>query len=209
MSEIEKKEVEETEEVDETTEETETDPEVTEEETEEKSKEPKTESPEAKLARLERQAKQLRKKLGVEEKAEPKKAKKSDDIDYAQEAYLIAQGIKEADERELVRERMEDTGKSLKEIIESKSFQRDVKELRDERAVKLATPSSSRRSSVSAKDTVDYWKAKIDAGQATLLDVSDIKLRRQIVNSRLAKEKDINHFTDNPFGTIDIGLPKR
>lgn len=201
--EIEQKEVEETkEEVDTESEETETDSGV-EKEAEEESKESK-ESPEAKRARLERQLKQHNKKYGFETEKPKASKNKSEDIDYAQEAYLIAHGIKEADEREIVIERMADTGKSMKEVIESKSFQRDVKELRDEKVLKAATPSSSRRSGTSAKDTVEYWKAKIDAGQATLLDIPDVKLRRQIVNSRMSKEKDVNHFTSNPFGTIDI-----
>ena len=197
-----KKGVEETEEVEETTEETETDSEET-EEAEVKPEAPK-ESNEAKLARLERQAKQLRKKLGVEEKPEVKKAKKSEDIDYAQEAFLIAHGVKEADEIDLIRERMADTGKSLKEVLGNTTMQKDLKELRDGKAVKAALPSSVKRSGNAPRDTVEYWKAKIDAGQATLLDIPDIKLRRQIVNSRMAKEKDVDHFTDNPFGTIDI-----
>ncbi len=174
--------------------------------TEEKS-EIVVESPEAKRSRLERQLKQHNKKYGFEAEVKPKskvESKKSDETDYAQEAYLIAQGIKEADERELVRERMANTGKSLKETVENKYTQQDLEELRSAKAVKIATPSGSKRSGASASDTVDYWRAKIDAGKATLLDIPDVKLRRQIVNSRLAKEKDVDHFTDNPFGTIDI-----
>lgn len=133
-----------------------------------------------------------------------KKAAKSADIDYAQEAYLIANGIREAEERELLNDRVANTGKSLKEVLENKYFQQDLADLRTAKATKLATPSSSNRSNTSPRDTVDYWKAKIDAGQATLLDIPDIKLRRQIVNSKMATIKDVNHFTNNPFGTIDI-----
>src|SRR3990167_3393387 len=161
------------------------------------------EVPEAKLARLERQAKQLRKKLGVAE-PESKKAKKSDEIDYAQQAFLAAYGIKEADERELLDDRMVNTGKSLKEVIEDKYFKQDLQELRSAKVTKLATPASSNRSGTSARDTVDYWRAKIDSGAATLFDIPDIKLRRQIVNSKMQQAKDVNHFTNNPFGTVDI-----
>jgi len=136
----------------------------------------------------------------VEKKEEPK----TNETDLAQEAYLIANGIKEDDERELVIKRMADTGKSLKEIVNNKYLQEDLKDLRDAKAVKNATPSNSNRSGTPATNTVDYWKAKIDAGKASLLDVPDVKLRRDIVNSKLTKEKDVDHFTDNPFGTIDI-----
>src|SRR3990167_6134838 len=127
---------------------------------------------------------------------EKKEAKKSDDIDYAQEAYLVAKGIAEVDEKELLIERMRDTGKSLKDVVENKYFQQDLQELRSAKATKLAIPSSSNRSGTSARDTVDYWSAKIESGKATLLDIPDIKLRRQIVNSKLTQSKNVNHFTD-------------
>lgn len=143
-------------------------------------------------------------KLKNTEATVEKKAAKSADIDYAQEAYLVANGIREADERELLNDRVSNTGKSLKDVLENKYFQQDLADLRTAKATKLATPSSSNRSSTSPRDTVDYWKTKIDAGQATLLDIPDIKLRRQIVNSKMSTIKDVNHFTSNPFGTIDI-----
>lgn len=143
-------------------------------------------------------------KLKEKPEANPAKDAKTDGIDYAQEAYLIAQGIREADERELLTDRMKNTGKSLKEVLENKYFQQDLEGLRSDKATKLATPSSNNRSSTSVRDTIDYWKTKIDAGKATLLDIPDVKLRRDIVNSRLNQEKNVGHFTNNPFGTMDI-----
>lgn len=133
-----------------------------------------------------------------------KKEAKTDGIDYAQEAYLLAHGIREADEREMIEDRMKQTGKSLKEVMENKYFQQDLEGLRADKATKLAIPTNTNRSNPSTRDTVDYWKTKIEAGKATLLDIPDIKLRRQVVNSRLEKETSGSHFTDNPFGTIDI-----
>lgn len=132
--------------------------------------------------------------------AQPKPA----DIDYAFEAYLIANNIKEADEVELLKQRMDGSGKTAKEILGNKYFHEELKELRDSKAVKNAIPSDSRRTNPSAKDTVDYWKSKIDSGSATLMDVPDMKLRREIVNSRINATKNVNHFTDNPFGDLSI-----
>lgn len=182
-----------------------TETETTAEDTSEKEEKPQ-ESLEARKSRLERQLNQVNKKLGVDSQEKPKsKSKtKSDDIDYAQEAYLTAKGISEADEIELVKERMVETGKSLKEVVENKYLQQDLKELREAKSTKLAMPTSSKRSSTSARDTVEYWNSKIASGNATLLDIPDVKLRRQVVNSKLASSKSGNHFTNNPFGTMDI-----
>jgi len=54
------------------------------------------------------------KKASVEEK------EKTDKTDLALEAYLIANGIKEPEERELFNERLSATGKTPKEVIENK-----------------------------------------------------------------------------------------
>lgn len=154
-------------------------------------------------------AKVKEKLASVKPEPEPKpqdkvENKKSDDTDYAQEAFLVAHGIKEADEKELLKERMTATGQSLKEVLGNKYFQQDLEGLREAKAVKVAVPSGQNRSGSSVRDTVDYWKAKIASGKATLLDIPDVQLRRDIVNSNLKQAKDVNHFTTNPFGTIDI-----
>lgn len=162
---------------------------------------PQKESDESRRGRLQRELTKLNKKLGIENESKSSKSKKSDGIDYAQEAYLLANGIKEADEIELVQERMSNTGKSLKEVLASKYLQEDLKELRDAKSVKEALPSSSKRSNTSARNTVEYWIGKLDSDKnASLLDIPDVKLRRQVVNARLQKKKDVNHFTDNPLG---------
>src|SRR3990167_4022134 len=51
-------------------------------------------------------------------------------------------------------------------IIGNKYFQQDLKELRDAKIVKAALPSDSRRSGNPARDTIEYWQAKIDGGAA-------------------------------------------
>jgi len=186
--------------------ETETNTEVV--ETEESTDSPETkvekpkESDEARRGRLQREVTRLNKKLGIEDKPKEPEAKKSEDVDYAQEAYLLANNIKEADEIELAKERMVETGKSLKEVVGNKYFQQDLKDLREAKSVKEALPTSSKRSSTSARDTVEYWRTKIanSKGTVTLLDIPDVKLRRQVLNAGLQTIKETNHFTDNPLG---------
>lgn len=163
----------------------------------EKKIEKKEESPEARKARLERQLKQLEKKNpDLFKKTEKKTSKKSDDFDYGEKAYLIANGIKEADEMEFVKDVMKETGKSLDAVVGSKFFQAELKERREDKATADATPKGSKRSGQSAANTVEYWIAK---GELPPKDQRE--LRQKVVNARISKESNKSMFTDNPVAS--------
>lgn len=147
-----------------------------------------TETPEAKRARLKRQLEQLEKKH-PELSEKPKSSKKSDELDYGQEAFLIANGIKGDDESSLVKDIMANTGKNLKEVINSKYFQAELKEMRDLRATAEAIPQGKNRNGQSAQSTVDYWIAK-----GELPPASEVDLRRKVVNARIERESKKNVF---------------
>ena len=137
-----------------------------------------------------RELKKLGKKLGIE--PEPKsKRTKSDDLDYGQKAFLVANGIKGADETTLVKEIMSDTGKSLDEVLESKHFQGTLKDLRDARVSSEAIPKGTKRSSSSSVDDVDFWIAKDELPPDTY---ENRKLRTDIVNKKIAIEKGKSVF---------------
>ena len=174
--------------VEETTEEVVEEAEETTEESE--SREKSQESPEAKKARLERQLKQLGKKnpeLFGEKKT--KASKKPTGLDYGQKAFLLANEIKGAEETSLVNQFMQETGKDLEGVIESKYFQSELKELRELGATANANPNGSNRSAQSAQDTVEYWVAKGELPPAT-----DVQLRRDVVNARLKKTDNKGTF---------------
>jgi len=155
------------------------------------------ETPEARKARLERQLKQLEKKNpDLFKKTEKKTSKKSDDFDYGEKAYLIANGIKEADEMEFVKDVMKETGKSLDAVVGSKFFQAELKERREDKATADATPKGSKRSGQSAANTVEYWIAK---GELPPKDQRE--LRQKVVNARITKESNKSMFTDNPVAS--------
>jgi hypothetical protein len=122
-------------------------------------------------------------------KVEPK----SDNLDYGQKAFLIANGVKEADEIGLVKDIMANTGKSLDDVMASKYFQAELKELRDAKVVAEAVPSGSKRTGQSSKSTVEYWIAK-----GELPPVAERELRQQVVNARIKTEKGGSIFTENP-----------
>lgn len=139
------------------------------------------ESLEDRKARLERQLHQTNKKLGLDVKKPEKKSSESDGLDYGQKAYLIANGIKDSAELKLVNEIMSDTGKSLEQVLDSRFFQAELKEMRELQATSNATP-KGKRSTGTGQDSVDYWIAK-----GELPPASEVQLRRDVVNARLKK----------------------
>lgn len=172
-----------------------------EEKPEDKSEGRSKETPEARLARMERQTAQLRKKLGVEPKEEKTETKsnKSEDFDYAQKAYLVANGIKGKKEQELVQEFIRNTGKSLDDVVESKFFQAELKELREADASANAVPKGSKRSASSPRDSVDYWLAKDELPENT---PENMELRRQVVNARYKRETSGSKFASSTTGGV-------
>lgn len=169
----------------------------------EKPQEKRKFTPEEQLAIHERYAKKLRKQLGKdtdEPKVEAKeKAPKSGDLDYGQKAFLLAAGIKGEEERNLVTEFMANTGKSLDEIVDSKYFQNELKELRDSKASSDAVPKGSKRSGTSSRDSVDYWLAKGELPENT---PENQELRRKVVNARYEKETSGSKFSSSSTGSV-------
>lgn len=158
-------------------------------------------TPSEKLAFFKRRQEQLLKQhpelreedKSKEDKSSKKSSKKSEEFDYSEKAFLIANGIKESDEVDLVKAIMTDTGKSLDDVLESKYFQAELKEIRDVKITTNAIPSGSKRTGQSAQNTVEYWIAKNELPPA-----DQRELRQKVVNERIKKEKVGNVFTNNP-----------
>lgn len=124
-----------------------------------------------------------------------KKSKSKGELDYAQKAFLIANGIKGTEEQELVLDVMSATGKDLDEVVENKYFINDLKDLREAKAVNEATPPSSGRSPTSSpKSEVGYWVAK-----GEMPPVDQPKLRQEFVQARMKAQTDGNPFSSNPI----------
>ena len=156
--------------------------------------------PEVKLAkakaiasRYAKQAERLERDLGIEK---PKQeAKQSGELDYGQKAFLIANGIKNAEEIELVKKVQSTTGKSLEEILESKYFKADLKDLRDKDEVEEALPKGTKRSGGTSKDSVEYW---VNTPPEKFSAVPD-HLKREVLAKQLDLRKNGNKFTSRPY----------
>lgn len=128
-------------------------------------------------------------------KPEAQVEKQSKELDYGQKAFLIANEIKGKEEHDFVLEVMNDSGKSLDEVIESPYFKAGLEEKRQAKATEEAVPQGTRRASSSAKDSVDYWIAK-----GELPPIDQPKLRMEVVNAKHTQAKNEGEFTDVPVG---------
>lgn len=128
-------------------------------------------------------------KVKVKKELEDEKKKGLDRVDRY---FLRGEGIKTEDEIKLVEEVMSETGKSAEQVVDLKYFQTQLKELRDAKETKEATPSGSKRSGQNSTSDVDYWLAK--GG----LPKDNPELARKVVNARMKKTTKDNQFSDTP-----------
>lgn len=121
---------------------------------------------------------------------EPQKISKEEGFDYAELSYLEVKGVSEED-HEYVLETIKDSGKSLKDLLGSKWFQSDLKERRESRVSKNAIPSGTKRSTSSARDSVEYYANK---------PFSEVpkELKRDVLAARKKTASSANKFTDTP-----------
>lgn len=145
---------------------------------------------ESEAAKWKRIAQQRHKKLSSE-KSPDSTLPKPGELDYAQKAFLRAEGIRSEEETSLVQSWLKNTGKPLDEIVDSKYFQAELKDLRDAQKSKEATPKGSGRDS-SAHDQVSYLLAKVEAGEMELNDIQDYDTRVKVLEARKAKHADSN-----------------
>ena len=140
-------------------------------------------------------AKRFKTKLEKDKQAKPE-AKEPEKIekkgfDFAEKAFLKSSGI-QSNEYEFVEEVMKSTGKSLDDVLESKYFQAELKEQREESESKKAIPPTSKRSGGSAVDSVEYWIAK-----GELPPKEQTQLRRDVVNAKIKRANQASKFSDN------------
>jgi hypothetical protein len=146
---------------------------------------------EQKLGILKRQVARIEKDLGIthEEPAQAVSQTNKQSFDRADKAFLKASGIK-SDEYDIVLEAMQNTGKDLEAVLDSKWFQVALRDQRDAQAVKEAIPSGSKRTSSPARDQMDYWVDK---------PFSEVpkEMRSKVLQEKRARANRSN-FTDLP-----------
>lgn len=135
----------------------------------------------AKAKELEGRLKRAETKLSKAPKVEAKAPSTSNGLDYGMKALLRSEGIKGEAETKLVQEYMQETGKDLESVLDSKHFKAELEDLRELSKTEEATI-AGKRSGSTTQDSVDYWMNK------PIEDVpKDMVIK--VVNAKLEKEK--------------------
>lgn len=124
----------------------------------------------------------------VLEKKSESKPSKSNDVDYGLETYLESKGATSDEEKTFIKEQLAKSGeKNLVELFKNEYFLPRLEKFRALDKTSEATIKGGGRSASTAVDNVDYWVGK------KMEDVPD-NMRRQVVNAKLAKDKDKGKF---------------
>ena len=146
-------------------------------------------TPEQEAGIKKRQFTRLAKELGIElpkkeDKPQPKNVEKNE-FDDTEQLFLDTRQIPEED-RTYLFEEQKTTGKSLRQIIGFKYVQEELASRKSGRSL----PDATNRTGQAPKDTLDYWLAKANAGEVALSQVPDVKIRKQIIESRIAADRN-------------------
>lgn len=122
--------------------------------------------------------------------AEKASSKQSEGLDYGVKAFLVANGLKGEQEFKLAQEFSRNTGKSLDDVVDSKYFQQELADYREQRATQDASIKGRGKTSNVAHNDVEYWLAK-PFGELP----DDFELRAKVVKARRAKSRNTGMFT--------------
>lgn len=152
-------------------------------------------TPEQELGIKKRQFTRLAKELGVElpkkeekPRVESKPADKNGFND-TEKLWLRVEGVSKED-HDYILDGVKATGKSLEQLLESDWVRKELKERQESRRSEQALPEAKNRSGVPPSNSAEYWTAKLDSGQAKIKDVPDAKLRKEIIEARIAKDRE-------------------
>ena len=110
-------------------------------------------------------------------------AQKTGELNETQLDYLDLKGIVEEDDVKVIQDVMKRTGQTVRQVLNDDYVKNKLKYNSESRAVRNATPSSSKRSGQGAVDDLAYW---IERNERTNEMPEDFALRAKIVE---AKEK--------------------
>jgi len=135
-----------------------------------------------------------KKEVKKEVKTEVKETKPDDKLlEKIDGLTLQAGGIKEKDEVELADKWKEQTGRELTEVLANEIFQKELQQLRDDKANAVATTDVKGDGATSdAKSKVEYYRAK--GTHPTPEDISDRKARVKIIRELMKDESSSGGF---------------
>jgi len=161
--------------------------------------EKREEAPEAKQSRLRRQLQQHEKKFSLEQpKEEVKETPKESsqpNSDY-DKLFLEVRQVIEEEDKDFVTNWAKNSGQTLAETLKDESVVSKLASMKAARVVATASAVTSKRSSNTAQDEVQYHLAK---NQQTGEMPKDQDLAAKVVNAKIAQEQKAHTFSDEMF----------
>lgn len=129
-------------------------------------------------------------KVEPQDKKVEKKGKKSDELDYAQLAFHNSKSnslkIETEEEMEFLKQQMEETGKSMQGLLNSKFFQTEYAAFKEAKIVDNSMPDvPNRNTATSASKTLEFWMnrgeelpPKTYENEKLILDIIDARYEK-------------------------------
>jgi hypothetical protein len=118
---------------------------------------------------------------------EPKPPAKTGELDETQLDYLDLKGVTDQDEIEVIRQVIAKTGQTVRQVLKDDYVQSKLTAIRQERAVKDATPSGTKRGGSNVSDDENYWYQKYEQ-EGKLPEGMPSGMAAKLVNRRAAKD---------------------
>lgn len=149
-------------------------------------------TPEQELGIKKRNFTRLAKELGVElpKREEKSKAPQTEktEFDDTENLFLDVKQVPEED-RSWLFDEMKATGKSLRQVVGFRYVADELKTRKESRESERALPDSKGRVGAPPKDSFDHWWSQAEAGKVTVSQVPDPKIRKQIIEKRIADDR--------------------
>lgn len=114
-------------------------------------------------------------------------SRQTGELDETQLDYLDLKGVSEQEDIDVVQSVMSRTGMTLRQALKDDYVQTKLKTNKEARDVKAAMPTSTKRSSSGADNSLDLAIARYE--QSGLKELpQDVNLRRQVVNAMRVKQ---------------------
>lgn len=140
-----------------------------------------------------------------EEKTEtetPKKEKQPDESDDTREmvedTFMESKGLNLDAQKEYARKEAQETGKPLKDVLNMKYVQEELKNISDQSEAEAGMPEGKGKGSGGTKDSVEYWVNKTNA-DGTYATPPDMELANKVIDARVAQQGSDNKFSDDLY----------
>ena len=150
-------------------------------------------TPEQQRGILLRKLNKINKELGIEEPPkEVKESSRSNEPDYAKEAYLETKGYSHPDDKKIIYDEAQRLKMPLGDVIGMEHIKARLASVKDQREAQAGMPKGKGSAGGYTQQDVDYWLAKGETPD-------DQALAEKVISARIKQETDRSKFSDTLY----------